>query len=148
MTVNLRQALSILPPTLLDSFVNEYEQALAASQNRNWEIVGLKAGKLCEIIYSIVNGHIAGHFPEKPAKPRNMVEACQALADASTTKFSRSIRIQIPRILIAVYELRNNRNVGHVGGSVNPNDMDGEFFLRAIKWLVAEVVREFANIDI
>jgi hypothetical protein len=57
--------------------------------------------------------------------------------------FGRSVRIQLPRMLIALYEIRNNRNVGHVGGDVDPNHMDAVCVLQMAKWTVAELVRIF-----
>lgn len=148
MTTSLKAALATLPAGLLAPLLKEYEGAIEAAQSGKWETVGLKAGKLCEIIYSILKGHIDGAFPPKPSKPQNMLAACAALEQADKTKFSRAIRIQIPRLLIAVYELRNNRDIGHVGGEVDPNEMDGLLFLQSIKWLVAELVRAFHAIDI
>jgi hypothetical protein len=147
MPTTLRRALSAIPKGLLNPLLREYEAALEAVRGRKWETVGLKAGKLSEIIYTIVKGHIDGSFPSRPAKPANMVSACTALESADSTKFKRSLRIQIPRVLIAVYELRNNRDIGHVGGDVDPNEMDGEYFDRAIKWLIAELVRVFHNVS-
>jgi hypothetical protein len=72
-----------------------------------------------------------------------MVDACKALEQADSKKFSRSIRIQIPRVLIALYEIRNNRGVGHVGGDVDPNLMDATAVVAMGKWIVAELVRVF-----
>ena len=69
-----------------------------------------------------------------------MVMACQNL-DNEAAGAPRSIRIQIPRMLIALYEIRNNRNVGHVGGDVDPNHMDAVCVLHMAKWIMAELVR-------
>ncbi len=44
-------------------------------------------------------------------------------------------------MLIALYEIRNNRNVGHVGGDVDPNHMDAVCVLQMAKWIVAELLR-------
>jgi hypothetical protein len=44
-------------------------------------------------------------------------------------------------VLVALYEIRNNRNVGHVGGDVDPNHMDASAVLGMSKWIVAELVR-------
>lgn len=122
--------------------VDQFTDLLSSYRKGDWEKVGLKAGKVCEIVYSILAGHIAGSFPSMPSKPSNMVTACIAFEQAGSS-FSRSVRIQIPRILIATYELRNNRAIGHIGGEVDPNHMDAEFFLRSCKWMVAELVRVF-----
>lgn len=63
-------------------------------------------------------------------------------------KHGRSICIQIPRALVGVYELRNNRDVGHVGSDVDVNRMDAEYMMRSVKWIVAELVRVFGNLNV
>jgi hypothetical protein len=70
-----------------------------------------------------------------------MVDACRALENA--TAFPRSVRIQIPRMLLALYEIRNNRNAGHVGADVDPNHMDTSVVLSMAKWTIRELVRVF-----
>jgi hypothetical protein len=86
-------------------------------------------------------GLIDGKYPAKASKPKNMVQACQQLEQAPAAAAPRSVRIQIPRMLIALYEVRNNRNVGHVGGDVDPNHMDAVCVLQMSKWIVAELIR-------
>ena len=143
MSAQLDRALANIPLQLREPLIREFLACLDAWRLRHWETVGLKAGKVCEITYSILSGYIAGTFPRRPSKPSNMVAACTALEQAPAASFSRSVRIQIPRVLIAVYELRNNRAIGHVGGEIDPNFMDAEFFQRSVKWIVAELVRIF-----
>ena len=75
-----------------------------------------------------------------------MLQACQQLEQADKSKFSRSLRIQIPRLLVATYELRNNRAIAHVGSEVDPNHMDAKIFIRSAKWMVAELVRLFSGL--
>jgi hypothetical protein len=60
-------------------------------------------------------------MPNKPSKPRNMVDVARALEGADQNAFPRALRVQIPRVFVALYEIRNNRGVGHVGGDVDPN---------------------------
>lgn len=76
-----------------------------------------------------------------------MVDACKALEQADAKAYSRSVRIHIPRTLVALYEVRNNRGVGHAGGDVDPNHMDAVFVLQTSKWIMAELVRVFHAVD-
>ena len=78
-------------------------------------------------------------MPVRAAKPKNMVDACRKLENEASAP--RSVQIQIPRLLSALYELRNNRNVGHVGGEVDPSQMDAMLVLQAAKWIMAELIR-------
>lgn len=59
----------------------------------------------------------------------------------SSVPNSRSPRILIPRMMIGLYDIRNNRGVGHAGGDVDPNLMDATVVVATSKWLVAELVR-------
>lgn len=139
------ELLAHLPETLRDELLFAYSEILRNYRERRWEPSELNGGKLCEVVYSILKGFVAGKYPKHSSKPRNMVDACRNLESEPTT-IPRSIRIQIPRMLLALYEIRNNRGVGHVGGDVNPNHMDATCVLEMSKWLLAELVRAFHGV--
>ena len=147
MTTAISHALGMIPDGLRTPLLKAYNEIQTNFRERRWEPSELNGGKLCEIVYTIISGHIAGTYPPKPAKPSNMVSACQALEQTPTTATSRSVRIQIPRMLLALYEIRNNRNVGHVGGDVDPNEMAAVAVLYMSSWIMAELVRIFHNVD-
>lgn len=115
--------LSGLSSALRGELLAAYEEIVRNYRERRWEPSELNGGKLCEVVYSILRGHVDGRMPARASKPRNMVDACKALESADQS-FPRSVRIQIPRMVMALYEIRNNRGVGHVGGDVDPNAMD------------------------
>jgi hypothetical protein len=139
-------ALADLPDGLRDPLLAAFREIAVNFRERRWEPSELNGGKLAEVTYSILKGHVDGAFPSKPSKPPNMVDDCRALEKADKS-FPRSVRVQIPRMLIAIYEMRNNRGVGHVGGDVDPNHMDAVTILYMAKWIVAELVRLFHNVD-
>jgi len=113
---------------------------------RRWSPSELSGGKFCEIVYSILEGHACGSFASSPKKPRDFVSACRALE--SKQAVPRSFQILIPRLLPALYEIRNNRGVGHSGGDVDPNPMDATAVLAMASWVMAELVRVFHNATI
>jgi hypothetical protein len=82
---------------------------------------------------------VDGSYPKRAKKPDNVVDACRALEQAPAD-VPRSIRIQFPRMLIALYEIRNNRGVGHTGGDVDPNQMDAVTVVAMTNWVMAEFV--------
>ncbi len=141
------KALGGLPATIRAELLTALGEIVRNFRERRWEPSELNGGKLCEIVYTILRGHVDGTIPVHAAKPQNMVDACRALEKADDKRFPRSVRIQIPRLLVALYEVRNNRGVGHVGGDVNPNAMDARLVLESSKWLVAELVRVFHNLS-
>ncbi|MBT9612738.1 MAG: hypothetical protein IV108_05665 [Burkholderiales bacterium] len=138
--------LSSIPQTLRDELIESLNQVERNFKENRWEPSELNGGKLCEVVYSILKGYVENSFPASASKPANMVDACKSL-ERSPSSFPRSIRIQIPRMLTALYEIRNNRGVGHIGGDINPNHMDAVCVLQISKWVVSELIRVFHGIS-
>jgi hypothetical protein len=145
-TGSLASVFGTLPATLRKELIDAFNQIVKNFRERRWEPAELNGGKLCEVVYTILKGYADGKYPAKAKKPRNMVMACQNLENEAA-RAPRSIRIQIPRMLIALYEIRNNRNVGHVGGDVDPNHADAVCVLQMAKWIVAELVRVLHDVS-
>lgn len=138
--------LKTLPAGLRSELLRTYSDILRNFRERRWEPAELDGGKLCEVVYTILKGYVDASYPLAASKPKSMIAACAALENAPTT-FPRSIRIQIPRMLVALYEIRNSRSVAHVGGDVNPNHMDAVCVVEMSKWLMCELVRIFHSVS-
>ena len=139
--------LSGVPAGLRTPLLGSFATIVRNYREGRWEPSELNGGKLCEVVYSILKGHIDGKMPNRPSKPRNMVDAAKDLEKADQNIFPRAVRVQIPRVLMALYEIRNNRGVGHVGGDVDPNRMDARMVLEMSKWMLADLIRVFHNLD-
>lgn len=137
----LKTLLGSLPAGLRNQLVNEYKKLSQNFMEHRWEPAELSAGKICEIVYSIIKGHVDGNYPAAPSKPSNMVVACRQLENESS--LPRSFQILIPRMLPALYEIRNNRGVGHVGSEVDANTVDATLMFTMVNWIMAELVRVF-----
>jgi hypothetical protein len=135
-----------VPPGLRNGLLRAFDAIVRNFAQSRWEPSELNGGKLCEAAYSIVRGYVDGNYPNKAVKPRDMVAACKAL-EASGNQIPRSFRIQVPRAIVALYEIRNNRGVGHAGADVDPNHMDALVVLSMAKWIVAEVIRILHQTD-
>lgn len=143
--------LASLPDGLRSALLTSYQEIASNYIEHRWEPSELNGGKFCEVVYSIVNGGISGKFPAKPSKPRDMVAACRTLERTPPDRNrigDRSLRILIPRMLPPLYEIRNNRGVGHVGGDVDPNYLDATVVYSMASWILAELIRIFHNVSV
>jgi hypothetical protein len=143
--VNPKDALSAIPAGLRDPLIAEYQSIVQNFAEHRWSPSELSGGKFCEIVFSIVDGHARGTYPAKPYKPNDFVSACRKLEE--NKHVPRSFQILIPRLLPALFEVRNNRGVGHAGGDVDANHMDALFVLNNCNWIVAELIRVFHNLQ-
>jgi hypothetical protein len=137
-----------LPPVLRQELIDELNKIERHYREGRWEPAELDGGRLTEVVYSIVKGHLDAKMPGRSSKPAQMVQAIQRLEGYPASAGPRSMRILIPRVLLGILDIRNDRDVGHVGGEVPSNHMDATYVLNAAKWLVAELVRIFHQVDI
>jgi hypothetical protein len=138
-------ALSGIPDGLRKPLLIEFGLIISHFTERRWTSSELSGGRFCEIVYTVLHGHASGTYAASPAKPGNFVDACRQLE--KNAGVPRSFQILIPRLLPALYEIRNNRNVGHVGGDVDPDFMDSSAVVSMCSWILAELVRVFHSIS-
>ena len=139
-------ALSAIPAGLREPLLREYRSITSNYAEHRWSPSELSGGLFCEIVYAVIEGYGSGTYASAPAKPSDFVSACRALERIKSVP--RSFQILIPRALPALYEIRNNRGVGHVGGDVDPNHMDATLVLSMANWVMAELVRVFHSMSI
>lgn len=142
MTTNV--ALSAVPAGLRQPLLSEYRSIAQNYTEHRWSPSELSGGKFCEIVFTILDGHAKGSYSTHPSKPADFVSACRKLEQ--NKHVPRSFQILIPRLLPALFEVRNNRGVGHTGGDVDPSHMDATFVLTSCNWVMAELVRVYHSL--
>lgn len=147
--INPARALAGLPAGLRAELIESYRNITRNFIERRWEPSELNGGKFAEVVFTIVEGTIVGALPPKAKKPPRMADACRALENkpATTLPGDRSLRVHIPRALVFLYDIRNQRGVGHVGGDVDPNAMDASSVVALASWVMAELVRIFHGVS-
>jgi hypothetical protein len=147
-SIDPNKFLAAIPTGLRDPLIETYREIASNFAEHRWEPSELNGGKFCECVYWIVHGFVTGTYKAKPSKPSNMRDDCRALEGLPATgkPGDRSLRILISRMLPPLYEIRNNRGVGHVGGEVDPNLMDSSAVYSMASWILAELVRVFHQV--
>jgi hypothetical protein len=143
--MNSADALKDIPDGLRLPLLAEYQSIVQNFSEHRWSPAELSGARFCEVVYSILDGYASGTYPTAPSKPADFVGACRRLEQH--TKVPRSFQILIPRLLPALFEIRNNRNVGHVGGDVDPSHMDAVFVLSNCNWIMAELIRVYHRLS-
>lgn len=151
MTLKPAELLTALPEGLRVPLIKHYTEIARNFVERRWEPSELNAGKLCEVVYCILDGATSASFPSQPTKPTDMVGACRALEQRPAAQGrvgDRSLRILIQRVLLGIYEVRNNRGVGHVAGDIDSNKMDASMVFGCANWILCELVRIFHQVSL
>jgi hypothetical protein len=58
-----------------------------------------------------------------------------------------SVRLHIPRTLKLIYDIRNKRDVAHLGDGIDPNTQDATLVVGNMDWTLSELVRLYHDVD-
>lgn len=77
--IDSAKLLAGIPAGLRDPLIMSFQEIAANYAEHRWEPAELNGGKLCEVVFTIIDGVLKGAFAAKPSKPANMVDSCRAL---------------------------------------------------------------------
>jgi len=133
------------PADIVKALLDAYREIESNYSLEKWKPSELDAGHFVEAARRILEHELFGQ-----ATPIN--QQISKFTDQVLTKYEQatgdeSYRMLIPRALKSVYNIRNKRGVGHIGG-VSPNEMDATYILYSVKWVLAELVRLASGLSI
>jgi hypothetical protein len=144
------QIISALSPPLPNDIVNHLlDDYIEIKQNfafRKFRPSELNGGRFAESIIRIIQ-----HLDNPPYTPfgtqllntDNIIRRVE-----NNTALHQSMRLFIPRLARILLDVRNRRDVAHVGGDVNPNNSDSIFISHTADWILTEILRIYYNCSI
>ncbi len=107
----------------------------------DWENSLAKAGKFIEAVIKLLWVYGKQTLPTKQ-KDFSAGKYAQKIVQLEATYIAEdSLRVQIPRACIFMYDITSNRGGRHDSDEVNANEMDSSTILPICAWILAELVR-------
>lgn len=147
-TLLLEQALTNIPKRFQQKLISAYLEIKESHRQANSELVGLKAGKFCEVLIRLLQQEVTGTHIQFGKKIPNMADECRKIITAQNEDIAESIKIIIPRALIFLYTMRNKRGIGHIEGDIDANSIDSATIARTSDWILCELIRIFHKMPI
>jgi hypothetical protein len=144
----LEQALGAIPKNFRTKLVEHYLNLKRRLAAKEFEPAGLSAGKFSEIALRTLQHSLTGSSIPFNRSIGNFPDECRKLIMLPSNQGTESLRIIIPRGLAFLYTFRNKRNIGHVGGDVDPNEIDAVMMARVADWIVCELIRSYHNLSL
>jgi hypothetical protein len=123
---------------LADAIINAYQEIERNYVLRKWKPSELDAGHFVEAVRRAIDLELTGTYIPLRKNLPNFND--QVIRHYEQQAGHESFRMLIPRVLKAIYNIRNKRGVAHIS-DVDPNEMDATFILSSVKWVLAELLR-------
>lgn len=144
MTILLNQIRSDLkqnyPSELVDALIDSYIEIKDHYYLDRLEPAELNGGKFVEAAIRILQ-YVTNNCIYTPigTEIKDVIGKLRQFEQISDKSIPESYRIHIPRNLCSIYNIRNKRGVGHLGGDVNPNLADASLIIACCDWVLAEL---------
>lgn len=135
------------PPEIVDAILDSFIEIKENYYLGRHEPAELNGGKFVEATVRLLQYVLRGNFTPIGESIRNMLQELRNFEQTPSTH-PETFRLNVPRILIGMYNIRNRRGVGHLGGDVNPNLADSTLILSVASWVLAELYRTHYSVSI
>lgn len=142
---SLQSALPNVPVELRETLEQEFLDLDSRFAAGDWEPANLNGGRFAEAVLRFLEWRQSGGGYTPIGKRLNrssILSTCW-----QDTRLPDSYRSQIPLLVELLMDLRNKRDIAHLGSTPDVKEMDSHLVIRAASWILAELVREESKAD-
>lgn len=133
-----------IPAQIVDEVIAAFEEAKRRFYRSDLRPAAVEGGRFSEAVFRLLEWATTGTFTPIGRTLPSVDTLIQRLQNAQG---SESIRLHIPRTLRVVYDIRNKRDIAHLGDGIDPNQQDATLIVRNMEWVLAELVRLYHNVS-
>lgn len=122
--------------------LDHYQSMQTRMREGEYDEAGTHIGNFCENMVNVLRDQMGEPVESRPNVGK-FVNECTS-GKFGTTELD-SIRLQIPNMLRAAYDIRNNRDSVHVNLQVPVNHADTQTGIAMCSWMLAEVLRVYGT---
>ncbi|WNZ25437.1 hypothetical protein HJG54_22995 [Leptolyngbya sp. NK1-12] len=129
-----------LPKDIITELLNEYQHIKQQFFLRKFQPAELNAARFSECVLRLIEFLDTGNYTPfgKQLNTQNIINRI-----SNNTGLPEGVRFFIPQLTRVLLDIRNKRNVAHVGGEVNPNYSDSLLVSHSADWILIELIRNY-----
>jgi hypothetical protein len=129
-----------LPQEIITALLDEYQHIKQQFFLRKFQPAELNAARFSECVLRLIEFLDTGSYTPfgRQLNTQNIINRA-----SNNASLPESIRFFIPQLTRVLLDIRNKRNVAHVGGEVNPNYSDSLFVSHSADWILVELIRNY-----
>ncbi len=129
-----------LPQEIISALLDEYQHIKQQFFLRKFQPAELNAARFSECVLRLIEFLDTGTYTSfgKQLNTQNIINRV-----SNNTGLPEGIRFFIPQLTKVLLDIRNKRNVAHVGGEVNSNYSDSLLVSHSTDWILVELIRNY-----
>ena len=139
---------SAVSAEIADALLAELDQIHVRFSAADFRPAELSGGRFAEVCFRICEHACFGSYKPLGVQLDRTDQLVINLAQTPVAQCDETFRIHILRSMKLLYDLRNKRDVAHLGSSVSPNLSDSTLVLGVANWAASEVVRVYHRCSI
>jgi hypothetical protein len=144
----LDDVLANIPSEFRNRIKKFYLELKSRHSEGKHDAAGVSAGRFCETVVRLLQHELKMSVTPFGLQISNLPRECESFATVEKSIGNDSLRIVIPRAVSLLYTLRNKRGIGHVGGDVDANAVDGITIARVSDWILCELIGIFHKMSL
>jgi hypothetical protein len=133
-----------IPSVLVDEVLGAFGEAKRRFYRDDLRPSEIEGGRFAEAVFRVLEWSTTQNYVPLGKTLPSIDRLLVALQNVAGTD---SVRLHIPRSLRLIYDVRNKRDVAHLGDGIDPNQQDASLVMRNMEWVLAELVRLFHNVS-
>lgn len=133
-----------IPVELIDELLEAFAEAKRRYYRDDLRPSEIEGARFSESVFRILQWATAGAYTPLGKTLPSVDKLLDTMVNAQA---GDSVRIHIPRTLRLIYDVRNKRDVAHLGDGIDPNQQDATLVLNNMDWVLAELVRLYHNVS-
>lgn len=127
------------PEELVDEVLAAFEEAKSRFYRSDFRPQAVEGGRFSEGVIRLMQFSASGKYDPLSLRTFNVGRVITWLENQVGA--SDSVRFHVPRAVRLIYDIRNNRDAGHLRDGIDPNFQDATLVVICMDWILAELVR-------
>ncbi len=133
-----------IPIALVDELIEAFAEAKRRYYRGDLRPSEIEGARFSEAVFRVLQWATSGTFTALGVTLPNVDKLLTSLQNSSGAD---SVRLHIPRTLRLIYDVRNKRDVAHLGDGIDPNQQDAALVVNSMDWVMAELVRLYHDVS-
>lgn len=132
-----------IPTELVDELLEAFAEAKRRFYRDDLRPSEIEGARFSEVVFRVLQWATTQKYTPIGKTLPSVDTMMNTLVNAEG---SDSVRMHIPRTLRLIYDVRNKRDVAHLGDGIDPNQQDATIVVHNMDWVLAELVRLYHNV--